>query len=192
MSRNEAAPIKETSPPALFESECVATIQYETGDVLRVVRGLDERLAQQVVMYANDVNDTEMKEHTSDARRFADMDAYIAWHQKERYPFALVDESGVLAALVWYGPETLPGTQGGSGDEWDTIAFRAYPEFRGKRLMGDFSRSVLDQHGRERPDHPLWLEVDDDNEPARGLYERLGFEYREIHEESGRVVMCLD
>ncbi len=73
--------------------------------------GLDEHMVHQLRGYALDDADTELATHTADRARFGE-GSYEAWFAKGRYPYALLDATGVLAALIWFGPEPLPEDAG--------------------------------------------------------------------------------
>lgn len=141
-----------------------------------VYEGLTDALIDELTLRSLDETDIELREQTSDKTRFAE-GAYASWLRKERYPYALVDANGKLAALIWYGPE---------GGE-DTIAFRSYPPYRGAGLMGDFSRFVLERFREQRPGRALSLKTNSGNEAGIRLYEKLGFVRN--GEENGRLSM---
>lgn len=144
--------------------------------------GLSDALVAELVARSADESDEELAKNTSDRERFASAEAYDAWLSKERYPYALSDAEGRLAALIWYGPEVTP-----DGREGDTIAFRSYPPYRGTGIMGDLSRFVLARHGELREGRMLWLATNEDNAGGIRLYEKLGFVRTGEHE--GRVIM---
>lgn len=180
----------EETPLALYESERLGEAVSEDGTVFSIVRGLSEPLAEDLKRHSLDESDTELMQGTSDRRRFGE-GSYDAWFAKGRYPYALA-HGNALAALIWFGAEELPeefATYGGNAGTNDTLAFRSYEPYRGKRLMGDFSRFVIDAYAKNHAGRTLWLQTNTDNAPAIRLYERLGFVQKGTREDNGRLVM---
>lgn len=182
-------------PPALFKGETLGLFELGETESYTVTFGLSGALVEQLVAYSGDSSDTILHEFTSDRKRFKDVEAYKAWYGKVRFPFALVSGDGRLAALIWYGPSEFPELdEGGSPDsqnEWDTIAFRSYPPFRGQGFMKGFSELVLSHHKFFRPHHDIWLETRIHNESAQSLYEKLGFEVCGSCSDGRDIVMSL-
>ncbi len=175
---------------ALHESELFAKAVGEDGTVFSVVRGLSKPLVEDLRRHSLDTSDTELMQGTSDYRRFGEGD-YETWFAKGRYPYALTHDDS-LAALIWFGAEELPGefaNYGGPVGTNDTLAFRSYEPYRGKRLMGDFSRFVIDAYTQSHPGRKLWLQTNIDNAPAIHLYERLGFVRKGTRNDNGRLIM---
>ncbi len=55
--------------------------------------------------------------------------------------------------------------------EWSVLA--THPDHRGQGLMGEVLINTL---GQMAPLKPVWLEVHEENQSARYLYEKLGFQ----------------
>lgn len=176
---------EHAAPLPLFSSHKLGTISSKDGREFTLVMGLDEDLAAQLKERSLDVSDTELMENTSDKKRFGD-GSYEEWYAKERFPFALVDTEGKLAALMWFGPANTPDNAGG---EWDTIAWRSYPPYRGAGLMRVFSDRVLAEHEHMFPERRLWLETHVGNQPALALYRKVGFVERGLIDNGTRVYM---
>lgn len=161
------------------------------GAGLTMVIGLDRELAAQLKNYSLDMSDTALQAGTSDYKRFG-TGSYEEWYAKGRIPFALVDEKGNLAALIWVGIKPPPsdiGYKSGEPDEWDTIAFRSYEPYRGRGLMTPFGSLVLTFFATHRSGRKLWLETNADNAAGLRLYEKLGFTARGTRRGNGRTVM---
>lgn len=76
--------------------------------------------------------------------------------------WALTDEQGVVAFLMI---QILP-------DAWEILHLATHPRARRRGLM----RRLLGVVSSMRPsDKQIWLEVHEGNEPARRLYESMGF-----------------
>jgi RimJ/RimL family protein N-acetyltransferase len=157
-----------------------------------IVAGLCQPLVRSLQERSLDTADSELTRRTSDPVRFGE-GSYEAWFRKGRFAFALVNVESLLAALVWYGPSHLPTEveprHSNGPDTWDTVAFRSYPPYRGRGLMGDFSRFVFRCHSLYSPERRLWLETDADNLAGLRLYEALGFRIAGSRRDGGRVVM---
>jgi len=143
------------------------------------VRQLEERSV--------DHADEELEKNTSDRKRFGE-ESYEVWYAKGRFPFALVSPEGTLAAIIWYGPDRIPT---GDDGEWSTIAFRSYRPYRGTGIMRDFSRRVIEEHGRDCPGNRLWLETHVTNAAGLALYRKLGFVEKQLIRDGKRVLMIL-
>ncbi len=173
-------------PLPLFSEKEVGTLRLSDGEELSVRIGLSEDLVQKLKEHAQDTEDTELQKNTSDYRRFVES-SYEDWYKKDRTPFVLVSKTGELAAIIWFGPEKLPGEP--EEGEWDTIAFRSYPPYRGKGIMTPFGTFALAAYSTMRPGRSIWLETGSDNEAGRHLYKKLGFTELGYQEHAGRVLM---
>ncbi len=172
-------------PLPIYSSKEIAQIHMPDGATLSVHIGLTEKMAAALKAHALDDTDEELQGNTSDRRRFGE-GSYEAWYAKERYPFVLVDEHEALAAIIWFGPEKHP--QGEPGN-WNTVAFRSYPPYRGKGIMKPFSMFVIQKYLALMPNARIWLETGAHNVPAISLYEKLGFKKLGYSEGNERLFM---
>lgn len=141
------------------------------GDNFYIFAGLDEKMVSQLKILSLDKNDTEIQKNTSDLKRFG-IGLYEDWYKKNRTPFALVQKNtNKLAALIWFGPESLDGNKG----NFHTSAWRSYPSFRGKGLMKEFARFVMDIYAKNTPDIKFWITVKKENAGSIGFAKALGF-----------------
>lgn len=178
-------------PLPIYTSEPVGSVQAKDGTEFSACIGLTENLVQQLKERSLDATDTELQKNTSDLKRFGE-GSYETWYAKDRTPFALIDTHGILAALIWLGPQAFPQTVDFHSDNiWATVAFRAYEPFRGRGLMRPFSVLALDMYKKLRPHHRVWLETNTDNEAGKHLYHKLGFEEIGVDSNTGRLVMAM-
>lgn len=178
-------------PPRIHTVSTVGSLEAKNGERFNIVIGLDEKLVAELKEKSLDEADEDLQRNTSDRKRFGE-GPYDVWYQKDRTPFALLDEAGNLAALVWIGPASLPlgiTRPIAQGFIWDTIGFRSYVPHRGKGLMTQFSATVIDFYMKNRPKRILWLETNSDNELGKRLYGKLGFVEQGRRADSGRIVM---
>lgn len=181
-------------PPPIFSSTFVAWLACPGLDRLSVQYGLDTHAVSKLRDKSLNRDDVELANNTSDKRRFGD-GSYERWYAKSRYPFVLTDQDHELAGLIWFGPEPVPNgvqlDQGALVQEWDTIAFRSYPPYRGKGIMTAFSLMLLKLHKTMRPGRGLWLETRPHNKAGIALYRKLGFSA--VGEDAQKnIVMVLD
>ena len=138
------------------------------------------------------------------AERFVSRESFNEWHEKDggRAPYFLMDASGDLAGLVWYGrsemdesdaphlpPELMPN---------HTFAIRIYSGFQGRGLAEDFIKKSMRDYlehlaGSSQFDdfNGFHLETDRDNAEAIRLYEAIGYQSLEPAEDSERIIMIL-
>src|SRR3989344_5989002 len=156
-------------PLPIYTSYPLELITARDGEEFSLVIGLDRGLVAQLKEKSLDESDIEIQSHTSDRKRFGE-GSYEAWYAKERTPFALVEKkTGMLAALVWFGPKPLgrkslkylsevelekEGRQ--EKDAWHTVVYRSYPPFRGKGLMTNFLLRAMDVYLQHYPNVKLW------------------------------------
>lgn len=172
-------------PLPIYSSKEIARMHMPEGTLLSAHIGLTENMAATLKAYALDDTDEELQGNTSDRRRFGE-GSYEEWYAKERYPFVLVDDKGALAAIIWFGPEKHPHGEPGN---WNTVAFRSYPPYRGKGIMKPFSMFVIQKYLAMKQGSRIWLETGAHNVPAISLYEKLGFKKLGYLEGNERLFM---
>jgi len=145
--------------------------------------GLDKKLVEQLKKYSADESDTELQKNTGDRKRFGE-GAYEDWYAKDRTPFALIhNPTGSMAGLAWFGPKPLgkksmkfEGTEEiRIESNWHAIAFRSYAPFRGRGLMKNFAKFVINFYLKEFPNVILWAGLNDKNTAVFKLNTELGF-----------------
>ncbi len=169
------------------ESYVLADVKSVDGDRFTIVLGLDASLIEEFKRKSCDTADEVLMKFSSDYTRIC-TGSYEQWYAKERYPFALVHESGALAGLVWFGPKKFPTLTSGTvptvAGEWGTLSVRVYLPFRGKRLATGFVSFAMNIYADLRGNHPTWLDTEPENESAVALFKKLGFEevgYTDYH-----------
>ncbi|KND47304.1 MAG: hypothetical protein AB199_02655 [Parcubacteria bacterium C7867-004] len=187
----DAIALDASLPLDLYEEKPIGTMNMPDGRKLHAVLGLSKTHAEKLKERSLDEQDQDLQRNTSDRERFG-LGSYEDWYAKGRYPFALIDENDNLAALVWLGhvPNPLPSDVGSS--LWDTIAFRAYPPYRGQGIMSPFSRFVLRTYEVMAPGRSIWLATDQSNESGIALYTKLGFVDRGHAERESRRILVLE
>ncbi|MBI5645147.1 GNAT family N-acetyltransferase [Candidatus Kaiserbacteria bacterium] len=178
-------------PLSICESERIGTLTSRDGEKFDVYVGLNKHYIAQLRERSLDDTDLDLQKNTSDKKRFGE-GSYEDWYAKERTPFALVDSSDHLAALMWFGPKPLgrkslrflsteelekEGSQ--EKTEWHTIVYRAYNPFRGRGLMTPFARMVIDAYRTVYPHVKLWAGMSMDNPASIALATKLGFVMRD-------------
>lgn len=181
-----------TLPIPLYQAVPIADAT-QNEETFLIVIGLDWDLVRQLKAYSLDESDTAIQEQTSDRKRFGE-GLYEAWYQKDRAPVALVHSgTGVLAALLWFGPETFKNAPPLEGKkEWHTIAYRSYAPYRGRGLMKDFARFALKTYRAFRPQAVLWAGIHTGNAASAGLAGKLGFERLEDAERNASQIIMIE
>ncbi len=178
-------------PLPLYATQSVGRLESQELGTFRLVVGLDEALVAQLRAYSLDERDRDIQDSTSDRERFG-TGSYEEWYSKNRLPFALVDDSGALAAIVWFGPKPLGRkslkylTDAERAEEllqkedvWHTLVYRSYVPYRGKGLMTPFVRACVDEYLHLHPEAKLWVGVSTKNVSSIVLASKLGFIRRE-------------
>ena len=150
--------------------------------------GLSRELVEQLKRFSLDRDDEAIQKNTSDLIRFGKEGAYEEWYTKQRTPFALVDKTGGLAALVWFGPkpigrkslrhlseEELKEEYKQGQREWHTLVYRSYAPYRGKGLMTPFVQFAITTYRNFYPNVKIWAGISLDNQPSIALARKLGF-----------------
>ena len=187
----------------IYTSEPLGTIRARDGEDYNIHIGLDRLQVQELKEKSLDDSDTELQQNTSDRKRFGE-GSYEDWYSKERTPYSLLSRDGALAAIAWFGPkpigrkslkylseEELAKELQQPKSDWHTIVYRAYQPYRGKGLMVNFVRFVMDDYRKRHPDAKLWAGVNTKNQASMALAVKLGFKQSEEHqdEEVGWGVM---
>lgn len=188
--------LESANPPPLplYASVTIADAVSENGDRFTITAGLSKTAVEQLIARSCDKTDEDLMRFTSDLNRFGKgLDVYEMWYAKERYPFALLDQTGALAAIVWFGPLPFPklasGTEPSHMGTRNTFAVRVYKPYRGKHLAYPFASFVIAAYRELMPNpHALWLATHQENVGAIKLFEKLGF-VECGRKNSGRVVM---
>lgn len=179
---------KITLPLPIYESIRVGELSSRDGAHFDIYIGLTSEQASQLKRLSLDTSDTELQENTSDLKRFGE-GSYEEWYGKDRTPYVLIERAtNKLAALAWFGPkplgreslkhlspEELKRENEKYSGQWHTIVYRSYPGFRGKGLMKDFTRIVMEDYMSYYPNAKLWAGIHGDNEASKGLVKKLGF-----------------
>ena len=164
--------------------------------------GLDKNIVAQLKAHSLDMSDISLQENTSDFKRFGE-GSYEQWYAKNRVPFALIHEAtGVLAALIWYGPKQLgrkslkhlsevelKTEHTVESGEWHTIVQRSYLPFRGKGLMSGFAKATMEVYQEYFPEARLWAGINRTNEASVALATKLGFTMDEAGSDASWVLM---
>jgi hypothetical protein len=171
-------------PLPIYASVKIADAVSGEGEKFSVLVGLDEDMVSQLKKYSLDESDIELQKNTGDRPRFGE-GSYEEWYQKSRTPFALVHtDTGKLAALVWFGPKPIGQKSVKFGKEkryetqnkWCAVAYRSYIPFRGKGVMKDFSKYVMEIYEKKFPGMRLWTGSDTENKGFFRFISTLGFE----------------
>jgi hypothetical protein len=184
-------PASFSLPLAPYEAHVIADATDASGDAFLIQAGLTKDQVAELTEKSADASDAELREHTSDARRFAE-GAFEAWYEaKKRFMLPLIHaKTGAIAALVWAGPDVPPPVLGEDGAKGlHTVAFRSYRPFRGTGLMSDFARFALSAYEERHPGARWWLRVQSGNEAGKRLYSKLGFAPRGLENEGATLVM---
>ncbi len=171
-------------PLPIFTSIHIADAISKDGDEFDLLVGLEKKYAQQLKELSEDESDVDLQNFTGDRRRFVEK-TYEHWYKKNRTPFGLIHkQTDTLAAIIWFGPKPLGkksikfgGKEEGKTDsDWHTISFRSYPNFRGRGMMKNFGKFVIDFYKRYFINIKFWTGTDDRNNAFTKLITDLGFE----------------
>ncbi len=179
-------------PLPVYDMRPLGTLTDREGNRFAINVGMSNEIVTQLRGYSLDESDEAIQEHTSDRKRFGE-GSYEEWYGKDRVPFVLIDEkTGVLAALVWFGPKPLgrkslkyltPDELAKESEQheelWHTLVYRAYRPYRGRGLMTAFVGACIDIYLKTFPQAKLWVGIHAGNEASSALARKLGFKERE-------------
>ncbi|HEY4513591.1 MAG TPA: hypothetical protein VJH06_03725 [Candidatus Paceibacterota bacterium] len=174
-------------PLPIFNSLHIADAICQRGDEFDVLVGMEKKYAEQLKQLSEDESDVDLQNYTGDKERFV-VGSYEDWYKKNRTPFILVHkQTDTLAAIIWFGPKPLgkKSMKFGSNDErkidsdWHTVSFRAYPLFRGRGMMVNFTKFVFDIYRKHFPNSVFWTGSDDRNTVFLKFISELGFKIDE-------------
>lgn len=187
-------------PQELYASKRIADAETVDGEACGIYVGLNEKYAADLKAYSLDLTDKPLQDGTEDHTRFGTGDYEARYAQKKRTQIALVRSADdKMVSLLWYGAKSLPETADITDQSltdidpsmWDTISFRTYGEFRGKKVTSAFSAYVIDLYKKAHPERNLWLAVQKDNVPGIGLYTKLGFTTIGEDSKENELIMAL-
>src|SRR3989338_2951915 len=178
-------PISVSIPLKLYNSVHIADATSRDGEGFYIFLGLNKEMVTQLKEYSLDKSDTDRQNNTSDRKRFGE-GKYEDWYRKERTPFALVHkETNKLAALVWFGPKPLLS----DGNNLQATAWRAYPLFRGKGIMKNFTAFAMDFYREKISGVKFWAVLKKENTGSAGLASSLGFQILPEKSDDASIVM---
>lgn len=145
--------------------------EYQAGGIL-VLRGLTEALREQLVTKSREPAILKWTPRDA-AERFTDVDAVKA-REIDIHNYPLVrrcgDGSLDLAGLLWLSPRPNHGAN-------FTYAVRLYEGYGKQGLAERLTNAAIRDFGRLHPEETsLWLDTDNNNEAARRLYEKTGWQ----------------
>ena len=170
-------------PLPIYKNVKIAEAVSKDKDKFDIFIGLDKKKVAQLKAYSSDKNDKELQKNTGDRNRFGE-GSYKDWYKKIRTPFVLIHrQSDALAAIVWFGPKPLGKKFPRLGkeeiykiqDNWHTISYRSYPEWRGKGFMRKFVNFAADLYMKKFPNIRIWTGIDTRNKASKKLSLGLGF-----------------
>lgn len=180
-------------PIPIYTTIKLAEAFSKNGEHFSIFIGMNKEIVNQLKILSLDKEDIELQKNTSDFKRFG-VGSYEEWYKKGRTPFTLVhNATNSLAALVWLGPKPLGRkslkhltdkelSEDESlleNDNWHTISYRCYPNFRGKGLTKNFSNFVTEIYVKNVPHIKLWAGINTENIASEKLAEGLGFKVEE-------------
>jgi len=188
-------------PIAIYQAMPIEHITGRDGTAFTVYAGLTEEHARQLKAFSLDATDEAIQNNTSDRKRFGE-GSYEEWYTDSRTPFSVVDDAtSKLAALIWFGPKAVGTKSMGhlSADEQKqvastdtgnghTIAYRAYPPYRGAGIMKKAVEEATVAYQAVFPEAILWAIIDENNEASLGFAGALGYEVQG-ESKDGFVVM---
>jgi ribosomal protein S18 acetylase RimI-like enzyme len=148
---------------------------------MQIYCGMDDDLAGQLVKKSRQkvIKAATPKDASM---RFKDRESLEQWLANGRDVYSLYDRED-LAGVVWYGEKEFPLHVTKGHLPWHTFAIRMYNQYRGKGFAEPFMRDSLKDYlinlggrGQLEDFHGLWLSTRGDNEAARGLYAKFGYQ----------------
>lgn len=168
--------------------ECVDQFTDSHGDELVARRGWDDNLAgalAEVSRQSHIMKFTPRDIH----ERLTDIESGNRWFDNpekkpEVYTMWMGKTATSLAGIVWFSHQKRVEA---SNCEY-TSGFRLYDRAVGRGLARKFSEIAHSDMSSSNPGLGVWLETDEDNIPARRLYDSLG--YKQVANNDGRLVMA--
>ncbi len=194
--------LKVILPVDIYETVLLADAVSRDGKEFCVFAGMNKEQVERLRELSLDMSDSALQENTGDYKRFG-IGSYEEWYAGGRTIFTLIDkDTNDVAAIVWLGPKSLGAKslryeqdipQGSNLDtqDWHTIAYRCYPNFRGQGLMKSFVALALDVYKECFPSAKIWAGMHSKNGASDALASSLGFETEEelCDQEAEWVVM---
>ncbi|MFA6353594.1 MAG: GNAT family N-acetyltransferase [Candidatus Paceibacterota bacterium] len=166
---------KLSFPLPIYQTIEIGEAISRDGEHFYIFVGLNKEMVIQLKTLSLDGNDIDLQKNTVDKNRFG-KGSYEDWYRKNRTPFVLVHKNtNALAALVWFGPDSLPEHEG----NWHTSAWRSYIPFRGKGLIKEFLAFSINTYFKNAPHVKLWARIKSENITSEKLVEGLGFKLLE-------------
>lgn len=180
---------KLTFPLPIYKTIKIGEAISKNEENFSIFVGLDKEIVAQLKTLSLDENDVELQKNTSDKKRFG-LGSYEDWYRKGRTPFTLIHTAtNTLAGIVWFGPKPLGRKSlkhlGNKeleldetlldNDNWHTLGYRSYPNFRGKGLVKEFVIFSMNVYLKNVPHIKLWAGINTENIASEKLAEGLGF-----------------
>ena len=175
-------------PLGIYECVKLALMDDNNLEQFSLYAGLDHNMVADVRKCSLDAKDIELSK-TSDRERFGTGE-YTKWYSKDRVPFALYhDPTQELAGLVWCGEKELPHPDRAPHvtKPWVTIAYRTYPNFRGRHLLIPFLLFALAEYRAQLPCH-FWAATTAANEASKVVAQRCGLVLDPLQSTEARLV----
>jgi len=187
------------------EEEIICKFDLEDKSKICMVKGLPSNLVTKLLDYSK--NDEIIKQNTSDAKRFATLEAFNEWLKKDRDIYTITDKKKEkLMGILWFGFRPLLKEKIKVDDIYSylkldnfciTVSYRLYKDLRGKRMFtkifkeafNHFKQSKTYKELENKNQNDFWLETNSDNTNSLMAMQKLGFKIIGKNHENGRVFL---
>jgi hypothetical protein len=139
------------------------------GEEFDVFVGLPKKYVEELQRLSTDPTDADLQKNTDDRLRFGG--AYEEWYHDHKVLFALIHKrTDSLAALAWLEPVTYRDII------FHALSVRSYPLFRGKGIIKNFLRYILEIYKEHFPKVQFSAGVPANSNRIIRILSEIGFE----------------
>ena len=172
---------KLSLPPALFTSQLLGPIKGESEAKYTMIVGLNDELVGKLASYSHNDQHHSLRGQEGSNENFSH-EGYAQWYSKaNKTPFALLDSSKNLVAIIWIGTGELPQDpeEATLAAEQDFMSMSFFGGMHDEQALKNFLQAVLSAYTGSCPGRKIFTTTDGHGADFSSILGSANFKARE-------------